>query len=355
MTLYKRLDGRIRDDSFTTAVPSGYVVSPLTRYELTGTALKMNRDSVDDVRVLVDLPGPCAIEVTANYTPSEVGDSGGLILFADAGKTSEFLEQVDNGVAQTVSRWRTKSDDGKDWDFYADSGSGFNFIDSVLEFEPKKVGVVLKKGNGAGFVPLLLQRITITASDTLIVANVSAGMTVELLDESNAVVVSASPQNSVVSLLLPRLLVTGKLRIKNGSTLIEEVSGTFAGGDRYDVGSALKIIKDPTTKEEFSVTDLTDIGVMTNGVLTKKLYLYNPSGAAANNVNLLITAYNALFGYQWADVAKDVSGVAGAYGDIISYTTIAGNASVAFWLRVVQGSDYTGLDPLRFYLELQHV
>lgn len=355
MTLYKRVDGRIRDDVFTTAIPPDYIVSPLNRFSFTGSALQLERDNVEDVRALVDLSGPCAIEVTADYTPTETGDTGGLLLFASASQTSEFLEYVDESIVQTVSRWRTKSVNGKDWDFFADNGSGFSFVDSVLEFQAKKAGVVLKKGNGAGFVPLQLRRVTITTSDTLLVANASNGMTVELLNESSTVVASTVSQNGMASLLMPNLLVTGKLRIKNGATLIEEVAGTFAGGDRYDVGSALRIVKDSVTKEEFSIADLTDLGAMVNGVLEKKLFLFNPSGASAVNVNLSIIAYSSAFGHQWADLAKDNSGAPGAYGDLITYTSVAGNAVIPFWIRVTQGTGYTGFDPLRFTLELQHV
>lgn len=354
MALYKRIDGRIRDDVFTNTIPGGYIVSPLNRYSFNGSALVLQHDSLDDVRALVDVSGACAVEISADYTPTELNDTGGLILFSDAERTAEFLEKADTAITQTVSRWRTKSTNGKDWDFYADNGNGFSFIDSALEFTPKKVGVVLKKGNASGFVPLSLKRITITTSDTLLLVNVTDGQTVELVDETNTVIVSGVAINNTVSLVMPRLIVTGKIRVKSGATLVEEISGTFAGGDRYDGGATLKIVKDATTKEELSVTDLSDLPLMVNGVMQKKYYLYNPSSSSAVNVNVNVLAYSTEFGYQWADVAKDSGGVAGTYGDTINYASIAAGVTVAFWIRVVQGTDYSGLDPLKFTIELQH-
>lgn len=355
MTLYKRIDGRIRDDVFSTTIPPGYIISPLNRYSFTGTALQLQHDNLDDVRVLVDIAGPCAVEITADYTPTVASDTGGLILFSDSAKTAEFLERSDTSINQTVSRWRVMSANGSDWDFYSDSGNGFNFIDSTLGFTPKKIGTVLKKGNGTGFLPLNLKRITMTLSDRLLVVNVGDGMTVELLDDTNTLVTSAIALNGVVSLVMPRLLIQGKIRIKNGSTIVEEVSGLFAGGDRYDSGSTLKILVDATTKEELKTTDLTDIGLMLNGILQKKLYLYNPSSTAALNATIAIDAYNSKFGYQWADIARDVSGSAGTYVDEINYTTLTAGQIIPFWLRVVQASDYDGFDPLQFVLDLQHV
>lgn len=355
MTLYKRIDGRIRDDVFSNTIPPGYIISPLNRYSFTGTALQLQHDNLDDVRVMVDLTGPCAVEITADYNPTVASDTGGLILFSDSTRTAEFLERADTTISQTVSRWRVSSGNGVDWDFYSDSGNGFNFIDSTLGFTPKKIGAVLKKGNGAGFLPLNLKRITMTLSDRLLVANVADGLTVELLDDTNALVTSAIALNGVVSLVMPHLLVQGKIRVKNGNSVVEEVSGLFAGGDRYDSGSTLKILTDATTKEELKTTDLTDIGLMLNGILQKKLYLYNPSSTIALNATISIDAYNSMFGYQWADIARDVSGNAGTYVDEINYSTLAAGQIIPFWLRVVQASDYDGFDPLQFVLDLQHV
>lgn len=354
MSLFKRIDGRVRDDVFTNTIPNGYIVSPLNRFSMTGSALELQHDNLDDSFILVDIPGACAIEISADYTPTETNDSGGLILFGNAVQTSEFLERADASTTQKVARWRTKSMNGKDWDFYADSGNGFNFIDSSLEFAPKKAGVVLKKGTGAGFVSLSLKRITITASDSILVGNLGDGQIVELIDETNAVAASSVVVNGLASLMMPRLIISGKLRVKNGNTLVEEISGTFAGGDRYDGGASLKIIKDVTTKEELSVTDLSDLGLMINGVLQKKMYVYNPSSTAALSVNVSIVSYATAFGHQWADVAKDVNGIAGTYSDTINHTSIAPGASIPFWIRVTQGSDYSGLDPLKLNIEIQH-
>lgn len=355
MTLYKRIDGRIRDDVFSTTIPPGYIISPLNRYSFTGTALQLQHDNLEDVRVLVDVSGPCAVEITADYTPTVASDTGGLILFSDSTRTAEFLERADTSISQTVSRWRVTSTNGTDWDFFSDNGNGFNFIDSTLGFTPKKIGTTLKKGNGSGFLPMDLKRITMTLSDRLLVANVADGLTVELLDDTNTLLATANAANNVVSLVLPRLLVQGKIRVKNGSVILEEVSGLFAGGDRYDSGSTLRIVTDPTTKVELKTTDPTDIGVMANGILQKKLYLYNPSSTTALNVAIAINAYNSKFGYQWADIARDVSGSAGTYLDEINYPSIEAGVLIPFWLRIVQSSDYDGFDPLQFALDLQHV
>lgn len=355
MSLYKRIDGRIRDDVFTNTIPAGYIVSPLNRYTLTGSALQLQHDNIEDVRVLTDVPGICAIEITTDYTPKETGDAGGLILFRDAESTAEFLERSDSSTTQTVARWRAVSNQTNDWDFYSDSGGGFNFTDSLIGFIPKKIGIVLKKGIGNGYVPMDLKRITITAGDRLTVANLTDGVTVELLDEANAILASSIAYKGVVSLAMSRLLVQGKLRIKNGTTVVEELSALFAGGDRYDSGANLKIIVDPTTKEELSRTELTDLGQMTNGILQKKYYLYNPTTSTALNATVAIQAYSDKFGWQWADIARDMSNTPGTYYDEINYPSVAAGAVIPFWIRVVQSSGYDGFDPLKFIFDLSHI
>lgn len=355
MTLYLRETGLIRNDTFAGGIPAGYVVSPSNRVTGQSGKLRLDHDNIEDTRALVSITGACAVEIVADYTPLEANDEGGLILFANSTEVVEFVEQQTNAVSTTVSKWKTRSANGKDWDLFADSGTGYSFVDTAAEFVPTKIGAVLKKGTASGFVPLLLERLTITKSDTITVGNLAAGLTVELLDASNAVVASTTTTGTTATLLMANLIVTGKLRVKNGSTVMLEVSGTFYGGDRYDSGSTMKIVLDDVTRPELSTTSLTDIGLMGNGKLERKLYLYNPGGTPVSSVTLLVEQYNAKFGYQWVDIALDVSGKAGTYADFISYTSIAAGATVPFWIRVTQGTDYQGLDPLEYALNLSHV
>ncbi|WP_248499809.1 hypothetical protein [Staphylococcus aureus] len=355
MTLHLRETGLIRDDTYAGGLPSGYVSSPAGRVLLDSGNLRLDHDNNEDTRVLAPISGACAVEVLADYTPTEQNDNGGLVLFAASDSVVEFLEKPDASVTTNVSRWKTRSLNGKDWDLFADSGTGYSFVDTAAEFVPTKVGAVLKKGTGAGFVPLKLQRITITKSDVLSIGNLSAGLTVELLDASNAVVASVTTTSNTATLNMPSLVVTGKLRIKNGATVTMEVSATFYGGDRYDSGSTLKIVLDNVTKPELSTTTLTDIGLMASGQLVKKLYIYNPGGAPVNSVTLTVVQWAAKFGYQWVDVALDVSGAPGTYGDVISYTSIAAGAVIPFWIRVTQGNDYDGFEALQYALDLAHV
>jgi hypothetical protein len=355
MTLHLRESGLIRNDTYAGGVPSGYVVSPAGRVLLDSGNLRMDHDNNEDVRVLAPISGACAVEVIADYTPTEQNDSGGILLFAASDSVVEFLEQPEATVATTVSRWRTRSLNGKDWDLFADSGAGYSFVDTAAEFVPVKIGAVLKKGTGSGFVPINLQQILVTKSDVLSIGNLGAGLTAELLNVSNEVVASTTTVSNTANLAMPSLAVTGKLRIKNGTTVTMEVSGTFYGGDRYDSGSTLKIVLDNVTKPELSTTTLTDVGLMSNGQLVKKLYIYNPGGTNVSSVTLTVAQWGAKFGYQWVDVALDVSGSPGAYSDAISYTSIAAGASVAFWIRIKQGTDYDGFEPLQYALDLAHI
>lgn len=355
MTLHLRESGLIRSDTYAGGIPSGYVVSPAGRVVIDAGNLRMDHDNSDDTRVLAPISGACAVEIIADYTPTEQGDTGGLLLFAASDSVVEFLEQAEATVPTTVSRWRTRSLNGKDWDLFADSGSGYSFVDTAAEFVPTKIGVVLKKGTGSGFVPIRLQQLLVTKSDVLTIGNLGTGLTVELLNASNVVVASTTTVTNTASLSMPSLAVTGKLRIKSGSTVTMEVSGTFYGGDRYDSGATLKIVLDNVTKPELSPTTLTDIGLMSNGELVKKLYIYNPGGTNVSSVTLTVAQWGAKFGYQWVDVALDVSGAPGSYSDAISYTSIAAGAVVPFWIRIKQGNDYDGFEPLQYALDLAHI
>lgn len=355
MSLYLRESGLIRNDTFGVGLPAAYVATPVSRVATDAGRLRLDHDTNEDTLVLATLPGACAIEIKADYTPTIENDQGGLVLYQNADNKVEFLERTDTNVGTNIARWRAVSGDGKTWDLFADSGSGFQFTDMVSEFIPNKVGAVLKKGTASGYVKLFLERLTITKSAILTVGNLANGFTVELLDASNAVVATAQVVSSKALVPMPSLHVNGSLQVKNGGTTVDTISGEFYGGDRYDSGSSLKIVKDNVTLEELSRTDLSDVGTMTNGQLLKKLYIHNPTAAPVSSISVLIEQWNAKFGYQWADVAKDVSGVPGTWGDVITYTSVPANSSTAFWLRVEQQPGYTEIDPLELSIGLQHV
>ncbi|WP_218274852.1 hypothetical protein, partial [Pseudomonas sp. GP01-A3] len=55
--------------------------SPPGRYSIQNGGLQLEHDNNEDTLALVTINEPCAIEITADYNPTETTDKGGLILF----------------------------------------------------------------------------------------------------------------------------------------------------------------------------------------------------------------------------------------------------------------------------------
>lgn len=355
--LYKREDGKIRDDSFTTgALPPDWIITPSGSFSLSERPgyLRILRDATKDILALFPVPSSSfAIEIEAEYSPIEAADNGGLLLFRDSEQKVEFLEIFTDETATDVSRWRAVGKDSV-FDLYSDSGNGMEFVDSAV-IEPLKAGIILKKGDAPGFVPLDVHRVIVTTSDTLIVGNLQDGMIVELMDTGGEVRTSAIARGGVASLKMPTLRFDGKLVLRQGSSILEEVTNTFYGGDRYDRGTSLKIVTDDITKTELSVIEPTDLGLMINGVLLKKLWVYNPEPVYVSTVSIEVVQWGSKFGYQWVDIAEDVNGSPGTFGDSITIPLIAPGGLVPFYVRVTQGSNYDGFEPLYFGFDLKHI
>jgi hypothetical protein len=354
--LYKREDGKIRDDSFTTgALPNDWIITPNSSFSLSERPgyLRILRDATKDILALFPVPSSFAIEIEADYHPTEAADNGGLLLFRDSEQKVEFLEMYTNETATDVSRWRAVGENSV-FDLYSDSGNSMEFIDSAA-IEPVKAGIILKKGDAPGFVPLDVQRVIVTTSDTLTVGNLQDGMTVELVDTGGNVHASVVASGGAAALKMPTLRFDGKLVLRQGSSILEEVSNVFYGGDRYDRGTSLKIVTDEITKTELSVTAPTDLGLMINGVLLKKLWVYNPEPVYVSTVSIDVVQWSSKFGYQWVDIADDVNGSPGTFGDSITIPLIAPGGLVPFYVRVTQGSNYDGFEPLYFGFDLKHI
>jgi hypothetical protein len=353
--LYKREDGKIRDDSFNASIPQDWIITPSGYYSLSERPgyLRMKRHATKDVLALFPVPPSFALEIEAEYFPTQAADNGGLILFRDSEQNAEFLEVHTDDVASDVVRWRAVGRNTL-FDFYSDSGEGMEFIDSVT-LEPLKAGIVLKKGQAPDFVPLDVKRVVLTTSDTMLVGNLPDGAIAELVDVDGNIQASSVASGGVAAIKMPILRFDGKLVVRQGQSILGEVTNVFYGGDRYDKGSSLTIVTDENTKTELSVTSPTDLGLMVNGVLLKKLWVYNPEPFAVTTVSIDVVQWNSKFGYQWVDIANDVNGNPGTFSDSINIPFVGPGALVPFYVRVTQGTDYDGLEPLYFGFDLKHM
>jgi hypothetical protein len=351
MTLYEVSSGLIFIDDFT-SLDSRWIASPVGSYSLTDRPgfFRMKHHLTQDTLLLASIPeNVIAFEVHADYTPTVDGDQGGVVIWNTSEEKIEFLEKIDAERTTSQKNWMVLKD-GTDLRFFSDEGNGYDFVDSDV-MEATRFGVVLKRGTSTSFTDLDVDKVIVTRGNLLTVTNLVQGQKVQLLDSlGNVIVETPVIEGSAIQLRLPKLQIEGTLQILDSSdVLIDDIGGTFYGGDVYSIGTDIEIRKGTT---ELSKTEQTDLGDMIAGVLETQLNVYNPSIVSALNVNLAIAQYSSKFGWEWADIAPDVGGVAGAYGEMITIPELLPGQSIDFWIKVTKGTGYTGLEPLQFNIHL---
>ena len=355
MRIYKRSSGLIFDD--TMGVPHDrwtFIPHSSGSYTSRPGYLRMLHSTIQDRFALFDLPpGDCVIDIFADYFPVDPTDRAGLVLWQDSVTRAELLESADLTMIGDFVKWRAIKI-GDSWNLYAKRTDTWYFIDTV-QIPAVKAGIVVKKGEGPDLVPLDCDRVVVCCSRYLQVGNILPGYTVTLYSPLEVPIASkvVEPTFSGVEIELPALAYEGIIKIHDTeSDLVGEMQEVFYGGDLYYHGTYLQVLD---TGVELLRSDHNNLGVMRNGIIQKKLQLYNPSDSLiSEHIELSIIQYNAKFGYQWASVAPDIYGSSGPPIDKLNIPSLGPGVTIDFWLQVEQGEDYMGIAPLYFILDIIH-
>ncbi|WP_338749764.1 hypothetical protein [Bacillus sp. FJAT-52991] len=347
MRVYRYSSGLIFDEQFYSLGPEWNSTDPANTTIENGS-LKLTHSFLRDVSILRDIPDEAgAFEAVVNYTPTVINDHAGLLLFNSSIETAELLESEDANLANLENIKIIKNENA--FDLYMKRNESFEFIDAA-SYPFSKIGFIVKQGNGSGFVPLLVDRFIATKNDKLKIRNLYTGYRVELQLESNIFVATVG-NAGIVEFTLPHLITGGILRIFDEfNHLIGEKTTEFVGGDIYYYGSFLELRKDGVPLSEVDPNDIGNIG---SGILEEKLELYNPTSFVVTNVQIQVKQYLSEFGYEWADIAADESGVSGIYSDILSIQELQGQTSVPFWVKIEQGGQ-TDQQEIFFSIEIEH-
>lgn len=353
--LYKIESGLLFTDDFNSLHPR-WVMSATDKYSLSDrpSYLRLKNDDRLDTFILSEIPTELfAIEVMTDYNPTEVGQQGGILVWKDNANKMEFLESYDSTQPVQQNNWMAVKE-GINWTFLSDEGQGYNFVDTAL-IDANRFGIILKKQSGANLADLDIDKVIATRGNKMAVLNVKIGQIIQLTDTlGNVIVEHVLIEGSSMMFSLPRLEIEGILNILEADrTLSNSISATFHGGDVYSIGTVMEV---RIADAELSRISLTDLGAMNGGVLEVQMNVFNPTGDTVSDIELSISEYIDKFGWQWADVALDVSGVPGSYSDTIKIPSVDGGNQVNFWVKVARGisTGYNGIDDLQFNVHLKH-
>lgn len=371
MSIHRIQSGLIFDDGFDT-LDTRWVVSPSDSYvyDDLGKQIRLDHNPTDrSTNALFSIPqeeDELLLQVHADYTPTHLGDEGGIVIWKNALEKVEFLESEDSTQAGEYSVWRAIKRQNL-WTFFAERGNAWELFDSTICIDPTMAGVVLKGVPRDGYVPLAIDRVILCRGSHISVGNINSKYKVELLNENLEVVnTQVVPDGfSGIDVELPTIPFRGKLRIydlKDGEYEMIDEQVEFAdmyGGDLFLRGTDLKVI---WKGKELSEVTPTHLGAMKNDEIEQKMTVLNDTtGNVAENVTISVAIYSEQFGWEWCDLALDQGGVPGEYADtIIPVGTLFAGDSRDFWVKITKQplvdpeKIKQAMRPTHFFLEIRN-
>lgn len=353
VAMYRVESGFLFSDDFT-SLDGRWTLSPIGAGNTTERPgyMRLKHDTVADTLLLCDIPNfsEVAIQVQADFTPTVEGDESGIVIWRNAVEKIEFLEKYNPLSSLLHSSWMALKENDN-WRFYSDTGAGLSFVDSDNLEAPTRFGVTVKRGSNVQFKNSDVDQVLVTKGNKLSVINLSVGYTARLVTSGGAVVAQSTvgAGNSGVQLRMPKLSFTGGIIVLDtGGTEIARIDAIFYGGDVYSIGTTVQVRRGGA---ELNRGSFTDLGSMTGSTLVEALDIFNPATAPVTNVKVSIMQYSTRFGWTWANLSLANNG---PWSKQLTIASIGAGASLPFWLQVVKGTDYMGIEPLQFRVYLEH-
>lgn len=339
--------GFVLEDTFDSEVlHERWQVSPSnhSRYSLTERKGYLRLKHGDpDIFILMSAPRfDFVMEVDTKYVPIHPSDQGGIVAFRDNLNYLELLEYYDpvTGTTYAYDRLRMirrsdlfegygSNDNGKTWDLI---GTGY--------LDAPKIGFVLHGLQEANSASLDIDGIRIYRDTYIHVGNLNPGQNVKLVTPTGDLVGEAICQpdydHAKINVQNINFPFSGKIQLydKSGFLLDEtEVLNDIWGGDVFWYGIKLDLEMDGILLRQDREYQL---GNMQNGFIERRAYVINNNDIPVYNVKASIAALSEYYGWEWADLAKDLFDFPGEYKDKIELGTILPGEKIPIWIKVTR-------------------
>lgn len=346
MPLFQKLSsGKIFEDYFAGgSMNPSWQASPTdpARYSVTDKPGYLRLKHGDTpLYFLVDMPNrDFVFEVQTDYTPTDLNESAGIVVFQDNKRRMELLEYIDPESQAVVNYTHMRvSRKGSLYTGYGsrDGGTKWEIIGSGAADGMTKLGLVVNHATGANFD---VQDAKIF-SDTLVsFGNLKPGMRVELCDATNTQVISeatcpATQDYVYISLAALPIPYNGVLKIYSETgTLLEMLpAADIWGGDSYWYGLMLDV---KWNGVQMTVDKETALGYMNNGIIETYVEVTNPGTDPVHGVRASKATLGSLKGSEWVQLAEDVGNAPGVYNQALYLGTINPGETRKVWIKITK-------------------
>lgn len=281
-------------------------------------------------------------EADTDYDPIKANDQGGIVAFRDKDTRLELLEYYDPVTGTTYKYNRIRMIRRGDlWEGYGTDDNGVTWeLIGVSYLSAPKVGLVLHGNQEVDVDTLDVKRVRMYRDTNIQVGNLMPGMKVQLLNSAGAVIREeiCKPDADHVKLDVSTLTLphVGKVRVYDHTGGLLEESTQMSdmwGGDIWWYGVKLDVEIDGSMLRQDREYQM---GNMESGVIEKKIWIVNNNDIPLYNIRVSIQSYSEYFGWQWADIAKDVYNQPGSYQDMVFLGTIVEKDRVPLWVKITR-------------------
>lgn len=324
------------------SVGTEWILSPSGDYfAMTPEGLRMDPSSSPNASVLAllsckGLNYQYAVEAKLKYLPSSVDDSAGLALWS-SDDDAIYLSLV-SGTDRVYDRLRfcVKDERCEAYAYSSDTDEWEVVGTAFLSKDP--LPAVYAEGGSS----VVVEEVVVTRDIAISIGNVPNGYTVLLTDEEGAVIATGTSIDGSVKIGLGQsvsLALRGCISIYDGEGVLVASTGVIEifGGDMFWYNTLdLKLLSDGV---EIKAGDEVFLGGLINGVIEKRLEIYNPTDSAAANVTVCAANFNVAHGDEWVSFAPDINGVPGYYDKTAYIPQIEARGYAAFWVKIQRPQD----------------
>lgn len=296
-----------------------------------------------DLFILMNTPRyDFVMEVDTKYVPVRPSDQGGIVAYLDNETYIEMLEYYDPKTGTTFAFDRLRM--VKRGDLYEGYGSNNNgamweLIGTAFMIAPK-IGISLHGIQESSSDNLDIDGVRLYRDTKVQVGNLNPGQTVKLLSHTNVIVGTAvcpiDQDYAKIDAQNVNFPFKGKVQIfdTTGFLLDEtEVFDDIWGGDVFWYGVKLDFEIDGLLMRQDREHQL---GNMESGIIERKGYVINNNDIPIYNIRASVMALSEYHGWEWTDIATDMFGEPGIYGDVINLGHLEPGERVPIWMKITR-------------------
>lgn len=273
------------------------------------------------------------VEAELSYNPSSAVDNAGIVLWS-SDEDAVYLSVVAGGKQYQKLRLKVA---GERCEAYAQpqGESAWEIVGTAFVSQDPLPGLYVEGG-----APLVVSKVTITRDIKVTLGGVPAGYKAAVYDEMDNVKSVVPSQNGACIIPLPEGLITrGRIVLLDnvGSAVVSTELMDIYGGSIFWYNTSNLVVH--IDGMPVNIGEPLELGGLTNGLLVKRIDIYNPTDKDIAGVTVKADCFNVTVAQDWIRFAPDANGVPGYYDEQVYIPSVPAGGSTTCWMKIERPKD----------------